>query len=319
MADADDDIQGLDIPVPQEEAVSIKLDEPIHAQGGEEQPDEREVALKELKKQLKEQRNFAEKERQARLQAEEFARRQSEEAEFAKVETQDSNLRVVASAIEQTEAVAQNAERAYADAMQAGDYAAAAKAQRAMAYCESQLSQLSYAKKQLESQLEKRTAEGRVDAPLPEIRKMAPPQDPVEALAAQLTPKSAEWLRAHPEAASQVEKLVAAHSSAVQFKGLTPESPEYFQYVEKKLGIGKKDKAPEAEKVEKPVKKAMASAPVQSSSSYSNGGRTSNDTIHLTSAEVEMALLQEPELPRQKALEVYARNKAECIRRGELH
>ena len=39
----------------------------------------------------------------------------------------------------------------------------------------------------------------------------------------------------------------------------------------------------------------------------------------LTSAEVEMALLQEPDMPRQKALEAYARNKAECIRRGELH
>ena len=200
MADADDDIQGLDISLPDESSVEIKLDEPLETKKGEAQVDEREQALTDLRKQLEEHKNAVEKERQARLQAEDAARRHSEEAEFAKVETQDSNLRVVSSAIEQTEAVAQNAERAYADAMQAGDYTAAAKAQRAMAYCESQLSQLSYAKKQLESQLEKRTAEGRVDAPLPEMRKVSPPQDPVEALAAQLTPKSAEWLqigRAH--------------------------------------------------------------------------------------------------------------------------
>ena len=317
MADADDEIQGLDITLPDESSVEIKLDEPIQGKKPEGAPDEREVALTELRQQLEEQRSFAEKERQARLQAEEFARRQSEEAEFAKVETQDSNLRVVASAIEQTEAVAQNAERAYADAMQAGDYTAAAKAQRAMAYCESQLSQLSYAKKQLEGQLEKRTAEGRVDAPAPEYRKVEPPQDPVEALAARLTPKSAEWLRAHPQAAGQVNKLTAAHTAATELEGIPVESPEYFAYIEARLGISQGDK--KSAQAPAPAKKPMASAPVQSGSSYSSGGRTSSDSIHLTSAEVEMALLQEPDMPRQKALEAYARNKAECIRRGELH
>lgn len=316
MAD-EDEIQGLDIALPEEGPVEIKLDEPIVAKKSDDQPDEREVALTELKKQLEDQKAFAEKERQARLQAEEAARRHSEEAEFAKVETQDSNFRVVTSAIEQVEAFAQNAERAYADAMQAGDYTAAAKAQRAMSQCEAQLSQLSYAKKQLETSLQQRTTEGRVEAPKAEIRPTEPPQDPVEALATRLTPKSAEWLRAHPQAAGQINKLTAAHTAATELEGIPVESPEYFAYIEQRLGITQPEKkaAPAA-----PSKKPMASAPVQSGSSYSSGGRTgSQESIHLTSAEVEMALLQEPEMPRQKALEAYARNKAECIRRGELH
>lgn len=316
MAD-EDDIAGLDIALPQEEAVEIKLDEPIQGKKGEDQPDEREIALNELKKQLEDQRAYAEKERQARLQAEEAARKHSEEAEFAKVESQDSNFRVVTSAIEQVEAFAQNAERAYADAMQAGDYTAAAKAQRAMAQCESQLSQLSYAKKQLESSLQTRTAEGRVEAPRQEMRQPEPPQDPVEALASRLTPKSADWLRAHPQAAGQINKLTAAHTAATELEGIPVESPEYFAYIEQRLGISQGEKKPA--QAPAPAKKPMASAPVQSGSSYSGGGRSNGDSIHLTSAEVEMALLQEPEMPRQKALETYARNKAECIRRGELH
>jgi hypothetical protein len=315
MADIDDEIQGLDVALPDEGPIEIKLDEPIHKKA-DDQPDEREVALSELKKQLEDQKAFAEKERQARLQAEESARRHSEEAEFAKVETQDSNFRVVTSAIEQVEAFAQNAERAYADAMQAGDYTAAAKAQRAMSQCEAQLSQLSYAKKQLETSLEKRTAEGRVEAPRSENRPSEPPQDPVEALANRLTPKSAEWLRAHPQAAGQVNKLTAAHTAATELEGIPVESPEYFAYIEQRLGITQAEKKPAAA----PAKKPMASAPVQSGSAYSSGGRSGGqESIHLTSAEVEMALLQEPEMPRQKALEAYARNKAECIRRGELH
>lgn len=315
MADADDEIQGLDINVPTDDAVDVKLDEPIGGQAGEKQPDEREMALSELRAQLEQHKAAVEKERLARMEAEEAARRHSEEAEYAKVESQDSNLRVVTSAIEQTEAVAQNAERAYADAMQAGDYAAAAKAQRAMAYCESQLAQLSYAKKQLEGVLQQRTAEGRVEAPRSETRHVEAPQDPVEALAARLTPKSAEWLRNHPTAAGQINKLTAAHQAAVELEGIAVESPEYFAYLEQRLGLSDAKKtAPAA-----PAKKPMTSAPVQTGSSYSSGGRAGGgDTIHLTSAEVEMAVLNEPELPRQKAIEIYARNKAECIRRGEL-
>ena len=105
-------------------------------------------------------------------------------------------------------------------------------------------------------------------------------------------------------------------TAAVELEGIAVESPEYFDYIEQRLGLSSK-KPPSTLS---PTKKPMASAPVNNSSSYSNPtGRVSNgDTMHLTAAEVEMALLAEPELPRQKALEAYARNKAECIRRGEL-
>lgn len=316
MADIEE-IEGLDIDIPTEGPVEVKLDEPLEGKKVEPTEDEREVALADLRKQLDEQRSYVEKERQARLQAEESARKHSEEAEFAKIETHDSNLKMIVNAIDAVEQSALNAERAYADSMQAGDYAAAAKAQRAMAHSESQLSQLYQAKTNVENYIKNYTAEGRVEAPRPEIRQMEPPQDPVEMLANRLTPKSAAWLREHPQAAGQVNKLTAAHTAAVELEGIPVESPEYFAYIEQRLGLSG-EKKPSS--ISPPTKKAMASAPVNNSSSYSNptGRSGTNDTMHLTAAEVEMALLAEPELPRQKALEAYARNKAECIRRGEL-
>jgi hypothetical protein len=38
----------------------------------------------------------------------------------------------------------------------------------------------------------------------------------------------------------------------------------------------------------------------------------------LAPSEVEVALLMEPELPRDKAIEAYARNKAVLIKQGKL-
>lgn len=310
--------------------VSIPADEPVTVNLGDDAPviekkteppaapdvDEREQALAELRKQIEEERARAERERKAREQAEQYAREQEFAAKSAKVEVQDSNLRVILNAIEATEQAASGAERAYADAMAAGDYTQAAKAQRAMAQAESQLLQLKNGKSALEDRLQSQTHEGRVASESPKIEKTAGRADPVEEMAAQLTPKSADWLRAHPAAANQVNKLVAAHQAAVELEGITPETPEYFAYIEGKLGF---TTAKQTEKPQSAPAKAMASAPVSSSSSSGGGSRSGNgSSMTLSPAEVEFALLNEPNLPREKALETYARNKAALIREGKL-
>jgi hypothetical protein len=50
-----------------------------------------------------------------------------------------------------------------------------------------------------------------------------------------------------------------------------------------------------------------------SSRSAGNG-----NTMTLNPNEVEVALLMEPDLPRDKAIETYARNKATLIKQGKL-
>ena len=227
-----------------------------------------------------------------------------------------NRLQTYLNAIEATEQASANAEKAYADAMAAGDYVASARAQKAMASAEAHLLRLHSEKAQAEQVIENLRTEGSVQAP--PRPNFAPQTDQVEMLAARLTPTSASWLRAHPEAAQNVEKLTAAHSAAVQFKGLTPETPEYFKYIEKKLGIGDSRSSDRDKMPEKPMKKAMASAPVSSSSSFSSKSGGNGSTMVLSPAEVEQALLNEPTLSREKALETYARNKAALIREGKL-
>ena len=272
MAD-NEEIQQEVVDVPQEEPVVVKISETKEekkerkererSENTESPSDEREIALREMRAQYEEQKRRAEAERNARQQAEQYAYQQAQQAFRANAEAQDSNLRTIMNAIAADEQVAANAERIYADAMASGDSALAAKAQREMARIEARLLQLENGKRALEERLQ--TTEGRVAEP--EMPRFAPQQhmDPVEAVASQLTPKSAAWIRAHPEAATQIQKLTAAHSAAVQLKGYEPESPEYFKYVEKQLGLSRGDREDKGDR--KSSKSNISSAPVSSSSS----------------------------------------------------
>lgn len=276
--------------------------------------DDREKALHDLKKQYEHQKRVAEAERNARQQAELYARQQAQTVGRAQTEVQDSNYRIIMNAIDATEQAAANAERDYAEAMAAGDYNLAAKAQRAIAQAESHLLQLNNGKQKLEEVLQQ-TTEGAVYEP--QIPNFEPQiqQDPVEVYASRLTPKSAQWLREHPEVTDKIGRLTRAHQDALE-DGLVPESDEYFGYIENRLGYSRSSSdesyAPRA-------KKSMVSAPVASSASgISSRSSGASNTMVLSPSEVEMAILAEPEMSREKAIESYARNKAYLIKQGKL-
>lgn len=288
--------------------------------------DEREKALAEMKRQYEHQKMLAQAEREARQKAEYFARQQAQQVGQARVETQDTNLRLILNAIDATEAEAERAERDYAEATAAGDHLLAAKAQRAMARAESHLLQLNNGKEKLEQMLQYSTAEGAVHEPqIPSFEPQVP-LDPVEKYAAQLSPKSAQWLREHPEVVNKVGKLTRAHQDAIE-DGYTAESPEYFRYIEGRLGYS----TPQQEEVEPqqdlpervstqsaPPKKSLVSAPV-SSSTTSVSPRTGNsNTMVLSPQEVETALALEPEMSRSDAIAAYAKSKAILIKQGKL-
>ena len=287
------------------------------------EPDEREKALEDLRKQYEHQRRVAEAEREARKRAEMFAREQAQTVQHAQTDVQASHLRVIQNAIDSTETAAAAAERDYADAMAAGDYAAAAKAQRQISQAEAHLLQLQNGKARLEETLQP-ISEGRVEAPrIPDFTPQLP-QDPVETYAERLTPKSAAWLRAHPQVVEKVGKLTRAHQDAVE-DGIAPESPEYFEFIENRLGISSRqseisEEQPRESARQAPTpRKQMASAPVTNSGSPVSGrGGANGNTMTLSAAEVEMAILNEPTLPRDKAIEAYARSKMELIRAGKL-
>ena len=284
------------------------------ADGKSEKVDDREKALQDLKKQYEHQKRVAEAERNARQQAEMYARQQAQQVGRAHNEVQDSNLRIIMNAIDATEQAAATAERDYAEAMAAGDYNLAAKAQRAIAQAESHLLQLNNGKQKLEEVLQQ-TTEGAVYEP--QIPNFEPqiPQDPVEMYASRLTPKSAQWLREHPDAANKIGKLTRAHQDALE-DGIAPESEDYFNYIEGRLGYSRSDSS---ENNAPRARKSMVSAPVASASSgISSRSNGSSSTMVLSPSEVEMAVLAEPDMSRDKAIEAYARNKAYLIKQGKL-
>ena len=288
--------------------------------------DDREKALNDLRRQYEHQKKIAQAEREARQQAEAYARQQAQHIGYAQNEVQDSNLKIILNAIDATEQAAANAERDYAEAMAAGNYALAAKAQRLMAQAESHLLQLQNGKSKLEESLQE-PVEGSVYAQQVPSFEPAIPQDPVEMYASKLAPKSAQWLREHPDAVNKIGRLTRAHQDATE-DGIIPESPEYFRYIESRLGYsGQGNEEPEPGSYEEPQrvseaatpKKSMASAPVTSSASMTSSRSNGNsNTMTLSSSEVEVALLMEPELSRDKAIEAYARNKAQLIKQGKL-
>lgn len=285
--------------------------------------DERERALNDLKKQYEHQRRVAEAEREARKQAEYYAQQQAQQVGYARTEVQDSNLKIILNAIDATEQQASLAEREYAEAMAANDWATAARAQRAIAQAETHLLQLQNGRQRLEETLQQ-PAEGSIYAPpVPNFEPQIP-QDPVEMYAEKLAPRSAQWLRAHPDAVQKIGKLTRAHQDAVE-DGYTPESDEYFQFIESRLGYDSssyqepQQESRRSDPAPQPNRRSLASAPVTSSAgNMTSRSSGSSNTMVLSPAEVEMAVLAEPELPRERAIESYARNKAFLIKQGKL-
>ena len=166
-----------------------------------------EDGLESLRQQL-------EKERATRIEMERRAREFAQTAYLAKNEAQDSNLHLVSNAIEtvkqQTEILKSN----YSAAMSSGDYDRAAEIQQAMSGNSAKLLQLEQGKQALE-------AMPKQQAPQP-----VGVSDPVEALASQLSPRSAAWIRKNPHFATdprQYQKMLAAHNLATA-DGIQPDT-----------------------------------------------------------------------------------------------
>ena len=231
----------------------------------------------------------------SQLSQSEAARVEAERrAVLAQGEVADSQLALVSSAMETAKQNSAIFRQNYAAAMQAGDFEAAAQIQEDIAINAQRLSQLEEGKRALETA-------PRAQPPAP--RSM----DPVEDVARTLSPRSAAWVRAHPEYASDqkmLNRMIAAHNLAVTHD-LVPDSDDYFRHVEGTLGIS--NTPPPATRREAPPPAAPSSR--QASSSGSN--RPSN-SVTLSSAEREIAAamgMSEKE---------YAKNKLALQRDGKL-
>jgi hypothetical protein len=245
-----------------------------------------------------------EEERKARQEAQ----RRASEAEYsayeAKGEVQDTSLHLVSNAID---TVIQNnniLKANYREAMAMQDYDTAADIQSEMSSNAAKLLQLEQGKQALESQ-------PRQPAPTPYVA------DPVEALASQLSPRSADWVRRNPQFATDprlYQKMLAAHNLAMA-DDIPADSDDYFNAIEDTLRIRRQDNSGDYDAMADAAKPTQRrSAPPAAPVSRSGGGGGSKpNRVTLTAAEREMASMM------GMTPEEYGRNKLTLQKEGKLN
>lgn len=252
-----------------------------------------EDGIAELRRQL-------EAERSARQSAERAAYDAKRDAHQARNNEDETNVQLVSNAIDTLRRDDEILKQNYQYAMSQGNFSAAADIQQEMSGNAAKLLQLN-------NGLEAMKARPKT----PEPRQA--PSDPVEAFAAQLSPKSADWVRKHPEYVKDAKlnrKMIAAHELAMA-DGMHVDSEEYFSAIEETLKI--KAAPPQTEtsdefaaKVTQRRDAAPAAAPV------SRGGGSSTNVVRLSAAEREMA-----EMMGMKP-EDYAKHKMALKKEGKL-
>jgi len=199
-------------------------------------------------------------ERQRAANAEQRATQAQHEAGQFKSQAEQNQYTAISRALEAANAAGEAAENKYTAAMEAGDYKAAAKAQAEIARVVNQQTQLEAGKTQMEAM--------RND---PRYRQPQTPQiDPnsFEGRISNATPRTQQWLRAHPDAITDPEKnaeVLLAHQRAIK-AGYQPDTDGYFAYVEQNAGYTSKPSVPQ--------RQANVSAPVQQTSRQPAGTQT---------------------------------------------
>lgn len=251
-------------------------------------------------------RKRIEEERQARLEAEKQAREAAYVAAQARNEAEDTNLHLVTNAIGTLKQNAAILKDRYKAAMEAGDYDVVAEIQQEMANNSHRLNELERGKAAMEAK------------PRQEPPRAPPVTDPVEALASQLSPRSAQWVRSHPEYATNPilrEKMIAAHRLAVA-DSMAPDTDEYFNYVEGVLKIRKPEPVAAYDEdatsaAAKPVQR-RSSPPAAPVSRSGTGDGSRPERVRLTSEEREMAQMM------NMSEKEYAEHKLALAKQGRL-
>jgi hypothetical protein len=236
--------------------------------------------------------------------AEQRAQQAAVQTHAAESEVEQTNLQLINSAIEQVKAFQANLKANLKSAIANGDVDAQADIYEAMGNASAKMMQLETGKQAMET------------APKREPPRAVAP-DPVEAIAAQLSPRSAAWVRAHPEFATdqrKFQRMLAAHNLAVN-EDISPDTDEYFAAIEDTLKVRPRAAAA----VDEPTEAAAQVVQRRSSPAAAPVSRTVNGTaprpgvVRLSREEREAAA----DMGMTEA--DYAKNKYALQKEGKLH
>jgi hypothetical protein len=294
MSDNEDTVEILledDKNIAKDDTIDVRVDD-----NAKKRTIEPEEGINDLKMKL-------EQERSGRIEAEKQARQATEAAVHAKNEVQDTNLHLVKNAIDTVKRNNDILQYNYSEAMAVGDYTKAAEIQEGMSMNTSKLMELERGRSHMES------------APKYEVPQQQRPSDPVEALASQLSPRSADWVRRNPQCVTDprmYQKMVAAHNLAMA-DGYQADSDDYFGFVEDTLRISKRVDVGEEDPMSASAKVTQRRSPPAAPVSRSGTGTGSRpNVVRLTKAEAETA--KDLGMTEQD----YARNKLLLQKEGRL-
>lgn len=254
-----------------------------------------EDGIKELKVSL-------ERERQARVEAERRAQQQAAQAHLMTREVEDNQRQMLSSALEMVNSERVMLRSQYAEAMSQGNYAMVAEINDRMNDLAVKANVIEQGRDAMEGQQKQQKQP---------VQQQPYAGDPVEVFAAQLTPRSASWVREHPEFVRDQKlnrKMLAAHELAVA-DGIAPDSDEYFDHVEGTLGVNRSAEQEEAPKHQR--RAAPAIAPVTRASMNGDGSRP--NVVRLSAEQREMASMM------GMTPEEYARNMRDLKREGRMN
>jgi len=228
-------------------------------------------------------------------------------AEDAQRETTTVKKDHVGTIIENLTKDKEAAKRDLIAAMTAGDHEKAAEAQERLSMASSRI---------VEAERGKVALEEEAKAP----QKVQPINDPADRLAASLSPRSAAWVKSHPEYARDPKlnrQMVRAHEDAID-EGHVADSDSYFDFINGKLGLN------QGRQVERQVReetRAPVSAPVGRDVPQSPGAQRPG-TITLQPSEVKVAIETlsplYPKASRDELLRIYAQNQQDLIAEGKI-
>lgn len=197
-------------------------------------------------------------------QATQRARQFEQEAAEARTQAAESSKATIDGGIAAAKAESQAAQDALSAAFEAGDSKAVAIANRRIAQAEANLVVLEQAKGDMPAQPQRR-----IEQP------QAPQNDPIEAFINSRSGPTQTWLRAHRDYLTDPRKnakMQAAHFDA-EAEGIALDSPQYFEHVERYLGLKKDTPAQQQQHSQHSQRRPTAPvAPVTPSGGGMNGG-----------------------------------------------
>ncbi len=271
-------------------------------------------------KRAEEMQAAAQRERDAAL------RRASEverEREQERADREDAEYNSVLTSIAAEQSSLEKAETDYAAFAAAGDWASAAKAQRAMATASSRIDRLEDNKRVFDSRREETKRN-----PQPEPRQAAQqvPHDFESRLASipGLPDNAKDWLRKHPEFVNDTasnNRIGAAHNYLVNVKSVTAFSPAYFDALDQEFGFKTAAPAPSADPEPQPQpapqqRTMPMRAPVSRDVPTASGQRAPSSRITLTPEERQIARTSftAPDMTDAQKEYLYAQNKAKLAK-----